>query len=678
MFRLTARPPYFQKGQLLVEILITVGLFAIIAPALLSGLVEPFQSRPQQEQYTTSTSLMKETREAVRSVRERGWASFAVNGTFHPVLTNGVWSLVTGEDTISGISRSIVISDVYRNSSGSIVTSGGTLDPSTKRVVTTLSWTTPRTGSVSTTDYVTRYLDNLTSTFTTEANFNGSPGNASGSATTGVRVTSYGGSDNGHVELSGLSNGDWCNPTTNIVAQMNLASSGNARNVKAVQGTAYTGTSSGAGTFVKIGISDADPPLLSNLSTLTGYETKDVFIDGNYAYVATANTDKDVVIIDLTTNTEVGYFNPTNPTFQFFGDIPLTAQGVYVVGTTGYTTIGPNLYTFNLTSKTGSREEYSHKCLSSSTSSCTCNNIICLLFGGAVNAYRFVVYNNYAYVAIDWGQKELQLMNVTNPSSMTLAGSSDANSGRGREVAINADGTRAYLAATADSSKREVFVINTSNKSSLSTIGSYEANGMSPRGIAFVGNNRLVVVGTSGEEYQVLDITNETAPSRCGGLQVNNGIYGLSAVTESDGQAYTYLVTGDSSNEFKVILGGPGGSGIRYGTSGIFESPTFDASLSASFNRIDGTIYLPNLTGLTYQVAVASASAGSCSGSTFSYLGPDGTAASTYSATGGAIPLKTLGAYANPGRCFRYKATFSSSDTATSSALNDIRINYSP
>lgn len=668
--------PNSSRGQLIVEILVTMGLFAVLAPALLTGFTSSSQSRVQQEQYTDSTTVLHETQEAVRAVREKGWSSISTNGTFHPTQENGVWSLTSGSDTIGALTRSVVVSDVYRDNTGTIAETG-TLDPSTKKVVITIDWSVPRASSISTTQYFSRFLDNLTDTKTTEADFIGTPTNASGAATTNVRVRKY--TDDGHVELNGLSNGDWCNPTNYILAQMNLSSSGNARNVKAVQGRAYTGTSSGAGTFVKIGISDEDPPVLSNLSTLTGYETKDVFIDGNYAYVATANTDKDVVIIDLTTNTEVGYFNPTNPTFQFFGDIPLTAQGVYVVGTVGYTTIGPNLYTFNLTSKTGSRAEYSHKCLSSSTSSCTCNNIICLLFGGAVNAYRFVVFNNYAYVAIDWGQKELQLMNVTNPSSMTLAGSSDANSGRGREVALNADGTRAYLAATADSSKREVFVINTSTKTgTLPTIGSFEANGMSPRGIANVGNNRLVVVGTNGEEYQVIDISNESSPTRCGGLQVNNGIYGLSAVTESDGQAYTYIVTGDSSNEFKVILGGPGGSGTKYFPSGIYESPAFDAGTTTAFNRIDSSLYIPSLTNLTYQVAVATASAGSCTAATYSYLGPDGTSGSTYTATGGGIPYKTVGAYANPGRCFRLKANFSSSDTATSSALNDFRINYSP
>jgi hypothetical protein len=51
-----------------------------------------------------------------------------------------------------------------------------------------------------------------------------------------------------------------------------------------------------------------------------------------YAYVATDDVSRDVVIIDLNTNTEVGYFNDS----FWWG----TAQGVFVKGNVGYAVIG--------------------------------------------------------------------------------------------------------------------------------------------------------------------------------------------------------------------------------------------------------------------------------------------------------------------------------------------------
>lgn len=654
------------SGQLLVELLITMGLFAVLAPALLTGFIGASDSRVQQENYTDSTSMLKETQDSVRLVREKGWSSFSANGTYHPVLTNGVWSLASGTDTVNGFTRSVVVSDASRDSSGTLVATGSA-DPSTKKVVTTITWTKPRSSSISTTEYFTRYLDNLVSTETTDANFNGTVSNASGAATTNVKVKKY--TDDGHVELTGLSNGDWCNPTGHIVAQMNLSSSGAARDVKAVEGLAYTGTSSGTGTFVQIGISNADPPVLTNLHTLTGYATNDVYIDGNYAYIATANTSKDIVIIDMNTNTEVGKFDD--------GFTNRTAQGVYVIGNVGYATIGEYFYTFDLTSKSGTRPAMSNICLLA-----PCGPDPTIQVG-----YRFQVVGNYAYLAIDANVppaplNEFEIVDVANPNSMSIVSGISVNRQAGREVYVSSDGNRAYLATSVSPSNdpespKEVFIINTSNKSSPSIVSSYEANGMNPKGITVVAN-RLIVVGTSGEEYQVVNISNEASPVRCGGLQVNNGIYGVASIVEADNQAYSYIVTGDSTNEFKVILGGPGGSGTKYLPSGTYESKTLDALTTTAFNRIDATLYVPSLTSLSYQVAVASASAGSCTGASFSYLGPDGTATTSYTASGGAIPFKTSGAYVNPGRCLRYKANFTSSDTATSSALNDVKINYSP
>jgi hypothetical protein len=296
----------------------------------------------------------------------------------------------------------------------------------------------------------------------------------------------------------------------------------------------------------------------------------------------------------------------------------------------------------------------------------------------AGTAFRLQVVGNYAFVAMDFSNEELRIVNVTNASNISRAGAANVNGAAGQEVYVNETGTRAYLATSQSGSQSEMFIINTTNKSSLSIVGSYESNGMSPRGITVVPGNRAILVGTNGEEYQVINTTNEASPARCGGMQVNNGIYGVSSVLEGDGEAYSYVVTGDSTNEFKTILGGPGGTGSVYYPDGIFESATLDTGLTTAFNRVDGTLTIPNQTALNYQVAIANAISGSCSGVTFTFVGPDGTTGTTYGPTGGAIPFGTTGTYTNPGRCFRYRANFSTEDSAFTPILEDVRINYSP
>lgn len=637
-----------QAGQFLVELLITIALFSIVCTAIIGGLVSSSEGKPQQEQRFESVTLLSEAKQATLQLRERGWSGFAVNGTYHPILTGSTWSLVPGSEVIDGYTRSIVISDVFRDDAGNIVASGGSLDPSTKRVQIEVSWTTPIVSNISSTVYMTRYMDNISAIETSFADF-------SDGILQDVAVATNSG---GEVVLGAGGNGDWCQPADNIIAQLDLPQNGAARDVKAIQGKAFTGTHVGAsGSFVEIGITDESPPVPSILNAITGYQTNDVFIDQNYAYVATGDVAKDVVIIDLNTNQEVGYFNDD----YWWG----SAQGIFVKDNVGYVTIGPKLHTFDLSSKVGSRPELDDVCVTS---------FFCL-----ATSYRLQVVGNYAYVAVDWGSHELRLINVANPSNISRAGYADVNGAAGQEVYVNETGTRAYLATSSSGSQREMFIINTTNKSgSMPTIGSYESNGMSPRGITVVPGNRAILVGTAGEEYQVIDTTNEASPSRCGGFNADTGIYGVASVLESDGDAYSYVVTADNTNEFKVILGGPGGGGARYFPEGTYESSILDTNITTAFNRFETVFTQPNQTSVTYQLAVANAVSGSCALANYTFLGPDKTINTFYTATGSAIPFGTIGTYSNPGRCFKYRFFLTTEDSAFTPVIEETTVNYSP
>src|SRR5947207_2792795 len=129
----------FWKGQTLVELVLAMGLAVVIFPALLTGFISSREGKVEQTQRIQAIALMKETEQAVRSVRSNGWDTFAIAGTYHTVLTSSIWSLVGGSATTSGFTQQVVISDVNRNTNGDIVTSGGVADPSTKQVAIQLS-----------------------------------------------------------------------------------------------------------------------------------------------------------------------------------------------------------------------------------------------------------------------------------------------------------------------------------------------------------------------------------------------------------------------------------------------------------------------------------------------------------------------------------------------------------
>jgi hypothetical protein len=539
----------------------------------------------------------------------------------------------------------VLIADVLRDVTGKIVASGGMVDLSTKKVTVTVSWGTPIVSSVSNSFYITR-LTNRSWGQTTQLDFN------AGIKTDVVTSNTYG----GEVTLGAGGKADWCAPNLSIAA-LDLPKNGVANAISAVPGHIVAGTGENASgvSFANIAVTDTDPPTSSISGTFDGYKTNGVFNDSNYAYIATDDHSKEMIILDLNQldpvtkkYTEVGYFNaPGNN----------TGKSVYVSGNIGFLTVNNILYTIDLSSKSGSRPQLASRTL-------------------AANGTKVVVNGSYAFVSIAGATQELQIVQFNAAgTTLTITGYADVNGQAAYDVSVNSTGTRAYLATGVDSSKPEFFIINTSSKSgSRPNVGSYNANGMDPKAVAVVTSNKAILVGTGAEEYQVIDITNEANPVRCGGLNINAGINGLASVLEGDGDAYTYLITGDSADELKIIEGGPGG---KYVTNGTFESSTLDATTSAAFNRFVANSLLPVNTIVQYQVAGADAVNGSCAAAAFTYVGPDGTGATKFS-TGSAIPLSTGPGYKNPARCFRYKAFLSTSDQMSAPLFTDMTVNYSP
>ncbi|OGH47225.1 MAG: hypothetical protein A3A51_01705 [Candidatus Levybacteria bacterium RIFCSPLOWO2_01_FULL_39_10] len=643
-----------QKGQTLIELLITIALAAILIPALLTGFSVTRDGRAQQEQRLHATSFLKEAQEALRIVHANGWNNLS-NGTFHPVTLGTTWVLVSGSETINdNLTRQIEISDVYRDSEGEITGIGGTLDPSTKRAEISVTWNTPFPTSVTSTLYLTRnknasYQESTVEDFT--------PG-ASNSATTGIAITNTSG---GEIVLgAGGGGGDWCSPTLTL-EELDMPKSGVANAISAIEGRAFVGTGDNAAgvSFANVLISTPYPPVASIAGTFDGYKTNAVFGEDDYVYLATDNNAKEVEIVNLTTTpySEIGYFNP-----PFNQD----GNGVFVVGNVGYMTTGNVLYTFDLASKIGSRPQL--------------DSLVITIFG---TARKLWVRGNYAYIAVDgYAFKELSIVDISNPSDIREVGYADVNSAGGKEVFVNETGTRAYLATSADSSRREFFIIDVTNKSgNRPNVGSYEANGMSPKGVTVVTGNRAVLVGNNGEEYQVIDITNETNPTKCAGLQIDSGINGVSSVLQSDGFAYSYIITGDASAELKIILGGAGAGGGIYSPDGLFESATIDAGGEVAWNTLVASTSASQNTTLQFRVAVKDEVGGSCGSVTFSdsdFVGADGLVSSYFSKEGGLIPFDNDGtAYENPGRCARYRAYLSTTDITESPVVYEVSLNYS-
>ena len=666
-----------KKGQSLVELLMVIALAGLLMPPIFTGFMSSRDGKAQQKQRLLATSLMKETQEETRNIRERGWDYLAPTGIYHPVISGSSLSLVAGATTVNGFGQQVAVDNVYRNSAGAIVLSPtpGVLDPSTKKITTTISWSTPRNSSIDHVTYMTRFRDNLSYIETTKTQFNNDPTHLSlFDKTTAVNTSGSLIPDDGEIDmgLGGLS--DWCNPNLSITV-FDLPKSGVANAISATEGkvSAVTGDNSSGIAYANIEISNSYPPTSQQTGTFDGYKTNAVFSENDYAYIATDNNGKEVVIIDLNNlnpvtkkYAEAGYFNVSENT---------NADSVSTLGNLGFTSAQGKLYTFDLSSKSGSRPT-----LGSAVLAGVGKKIIVKSISGII----------YAFVAIDSESNQLQIFNITpNGQTITKVSQTTFDAGNGVDIFVNDSGTRVYLVTKYSSGKNNFFVINTSSfvdnlpiLSQYSTL--YEGVGMNPKGVTVVTGNKAIIVGTSGQEYQVLNISSDEATlTHCGGLNIDSGVNGVTSILESDNDAYSYIITGDGNSELKIIEGGPGGT---FGFSGTYTSAPFDtgAGFTHAFNRFTANVSVPSQTSISLQLAVAEATTNGCADANYTFIGPDSTdyLNSRFEPVGGLIigqiPLTTFQDYINPGRCFKYKAFLSTPDSSQTPALLDININYSP
>lgn len=153
-----------ERGQTIVEVLVAIGLTAVLLPGMLTAFVATRDGRASDTQRLAATALLREANEAVRAVKLRDWNNVASDGTFHPLISGGAWSLASGAETINSYNRQIGITAVRRNAAGAVVENGGEVDPATKKVVVTVSWNQPAGSAVSSTSYYSRYDGNESQT----------------------------------------------------------------------------------------------------------------------------------------------------------------------------------------------------------------------------------------------------------------------------------------------------------------------------------------------------------------------------------------------------------------------------------------------------------------------------------------------------------------------------------
>lgn len=156
------------RGFSVVEIILAAAIFLLFSSAAVFVTLQGFDANRTGNEKTIANEYASEGIEAARSIRDQSYSNLVDTngGTAGVVQTGGLWTFGGTSNTFGKYTRTITVTDVYRDSpdsSGNIVDhtacSCGTIDANTKKVTSTVIWnvTPARQDTVSQSVYLTNW-----------------------------------------------------------------------------------------------------------------------------------------------------------------------------------------------------------------------------------------------------------------------------------------------------------------------------------------------------------------------------------------------------------------------------------------------------------------------------------------------------------------------------------------
>lgn len=148
------------KSFSLIEIILAIAIFMILAVSGVSTILQSFTVNKLGEEQTNADLYAQEGLEAVRSIKNRSWSNLTASTQTKGLDTSGgSWAFSGTQDAKDKYTRQILLSQVNRDGSGNIVESGGTVDPDTLKVTSSVNWnfSGPRNDTISYSTYMTNF-----------------------------------------------------------------------------------------------------------------------------------------------------------------------------------------------------------------------------------------------------------------------------------------------------------------------------------------------------------------------------------------------------------------------------------------------------------------------------------------------------------------------------------------
>lgn len=146
-------------GFSLIELMLAGALFTVFASGVVEVLLFGLETNRLGEETTIATEYASAGLEAVRSLSAKSFDDLTLTAATGVDRSSGAWVLSGSENTNGKYVRVITVTEVRRDGAGAIDEQGGSVDPDTKKVTVTVSWsvTPTRPDAVVLETYLTRF-----------------------------------------------------------------------------------------------------------------------------------------------------------------------------------------------------------------------------------------------------------------------------------------------------------------------------------------------------------------------------------------------------------------------------------------------------------------------------------------------------------------------------------------
>ena len=454
-----------RDGFTIVEVILAMGLFVIVVGGGVGAAVRAFATNRLGEEESYAHFLASEGMDASRAITARDFFNL-VNGTYGLTTQNGFWEFSGSSQVFDRFTRRIIVSNVFRNAQGNIVSVGGALDLFTKRVESQVTWdfSSGRAESISQKTYFTFWQ---------------------------ATICEW---DTALIQVGGL----------------NLPGPAGGTDIEVVNDVGYvTGTKNSQGDeFFILSLANPINPVLAG-----SYEFNDdiyaVSVSGSFAYLATAKTDQELAVFNIA--------NPAAPTPAGGSGTPgVAALDVTVVGGLAYVGVrnnnGPELYIYSVATPSNP----------SLLGTLEVGKDVSAISVGGTRAYLAVTSTGQT------DAKSLLVVDVGNPANPSELGSYVTELAGAKGKSVFYAGGIVHLTTSANAgSVPEYYLLDASDPTNISLLGSLDvqhAVNAVETGTGFA----LLATDTNPKAVMIVDITPPTSPTEIFSLPLSGSGIGAS------------------------------------------------------------------------------------------------------------------------------------------------------